>query len=131
MLSIDEHISQVGRLFYAIAACDGNLHEAELKTLQYAIQEYEDIVKTKYSTEDEKGSSIADLVVQSAIDEKQDSNTQFIKFKNYFELRSEEFCREQKDVILSLAQKIASSYAKKNKSEIVLIAKISLLFNTV
>lgn len=131
MISVDEHLGNVGRLFYAIAICDGNLHDQELETLRNTLEAYRDILITKSSLKDPSRIQSTEQIIAMVSGESMDSWAYFTKFKNYFELHKEEFSRETKDRILSGINRIASSFAKQNKSEIVLFAKTSLLFNAV
>ena len=129
MISIDEHLIQVGRLFYAVAICDGNLHDQELVSLRDTLIDYRDNLVSGNALEETSAFNTADKLLAELSEESMDSWAYFTGFKNYYELHKEEFSRELKDLILSGIHKIATSYAKKNKSEIVLLAKTSLLFN--
>ena len=127
--SLEEHLLQVAKLFYSIAIGDGNLHEAESESLGNAIMAYEALVLSKYSTEAvSKDPTYKDLL-ERAEREVDDGLAFFTIFQNFYTLHQEEFSREQKDLILTWANKIANSYARQNKSELVLLAKTSLLFN--
>ena len=129
VLSLDEHLLQVSRLFYSIAIGDGNLHDSESEILTLAIMDYQKLVISKYSRENlNKEVTYIELLTRAA-EEVDDSLIFFESFRNYYTMHQEEFTREQKDLILSWSNKIASAYAKKNKSELVLLAKTSLLFN--
>ena len=129
MISIEEHLNHVGRLFYAIAICDGNLHEQELITLQEALTEYKETVVARSSFAQSSKNYAAEKVITSAREESKDSWANFTEFKKYYEVHRNEFSRELKDHILTSINRIASSYSKQNKSEIVLLAKTRLLFN--
>ncbi len=129
MISIEEHLNHVGRLFYALAICDGNLHEQELITLQETLMEYKETVVTRSLSAQSSNNYTADKILTSAREESKDSWAHFTEFKKYYEAHRNEFSRELKDQILASLNRIASSYSKQNKSEIVLLAKTRLLFN--
>ena len=129
MVSLDEHLLQVSKLFYAIAIGDGNLHDSESNALEQAVKDYEELVISKYSTENSNKATAYNKLLTRASKEVVDGLTFFESFKNFYATHQEEFSREQKDLILSGTSKIASAYAKQNKSELVLLAKTSLLFN--
>ncbi|MGI9545718.1 MAG: hypothetical protein ACR2MM_00665 [Flavobacteriaceae bacterium] len=130
MLSINDHFCQVGRLFYAIAICDGKLHPSEMLNLKDGLNAYNQYLRNTYHTTIYTASFYIEDVLSTIVDEGLDSWAYFGKFKDYFEQHRDEFTDEQKDLILSKVKEIGSSYAKQNKSELVLIARTNLLFKS-
>ncbi len=129
--SPEEHLLQVTKLFYSVAIGDGNLHDSEAEALTQAIIAYEDLVFSKYSTEKSVKIPRYKELLARAGQEVDNSLDAFTGFKNFYTLHQQEFSREQKDLILRWSNKIASAYAKQNKSELVILVKTSLLFNPI
>lgn len=111
----------LGKLFYAIALADGEVNEIEISTLEY-------LIKKEWSTLDD-AFPILDVFNWLHADQEynaEDCFNSFIAFKNNNE---QLFTNEIKQLILRIANKVASSFARKNKSELILLAKLGLAFN--
>ncbi len=126
---MEEHLKKVGQLFYAIAICDGNLHEQELITMQETLTEYKEALLTASSSKESSKICTAEEIITKAREETKDSWAHFTEFKKYYEAHRDEFGKKLKNHILTGINKLAASYSKQNKSEIVLLAKTRLLFN--
>lgn len=98
--------------------------------LKDAMNAYHKSLRKKYQKGIDANSFYVEEVISKIVDEDLDSWAYFGKFKNYFENHQDEFNSEQKALILLMANKIGSSFAKQNKSELVLIARTNLLFDT-
>ena len=126
---MEKHLQCVGQVFYGIAICDGNLHPVEKALLVEALGEYRLAILAK--TENQHEDLPSALSILKDISSKGSSAWEcFENFKNYFTTHTNEFNTELKKLIMSLASKIASSYAKQNKSEIVLLARTRLLLTS-
>ena len=120
----------VAKLFYAIAAVDKVIKEEEFTALKK-------IVKKEWLTLDESEdeySTDAAYQIEFVFEGLQfkgldayDCYNEFIEYKNkhsYF------FTDQLNSLIMKTADKIASSYAGKNKSELIMLAKLDLNLKT-
>ncbi|MBT8303058.1 MAG: hypothetical protein KJP09_01195 [Bacteroidia bacterium] len=115
-----EFYQNLGKLFYAIAASDNNVNELEILALKR-------IVKTEWSSF-EDASQIVDVFDWLNVDQEYDAD---ICFKNFiaFKHRNEQmFPDSTKQLISKTANEIASSFAGRNKSELIMLARLDLEF---
>lgn len=127
MVFINDHLFQVGRLFYAIVISDSRIEPLEMQEFKEALKAYHKILQTIYGREDMMDVHSVDQIIEMVTKEALDSREYFAKFKHYYLLHTDEFSNEQKDLIMLKVNRIGSSFAKQNKSELVLIAKTRLL----
>lgn len=112
---------QIGNLFYAIAKADRTLSFEEYVKLTDALEKYWtvfdkdslDLIKSQFNVLQEQNQS---------------SKQCFKEFLNYLHQHPEEFNKDIKELILKTANDIAYAFAKINKSELNLMAKLSLAF---
>jgi hypothetical protein len=118
-----EHL---GKVFYAIAAIDHDLHEEETLRLKKEIEQY---WKPEYP---EAPYSMA-FYIWHAFELARRSDTTaeeaFGQFVEYYKDSPEEFPEDKQNLIMDTANAIANAYAHKNKSELILLAKLQLLFD--
>lgn len=121
--------SNLGKLFYAIAAADNTITNEEVNTLKQ-------IVNTEWLLLDgEKNKSEIDAMRQLKItfeqlrSEKQDIKICMSDFKLFKQNNEDLYTDSVKQLIWKTANQIASSFARKNKSELVLIAELAALLN--
>jgi uncharacterized tellurite resistance protein B-like protein len=117
----------LGELFYAVAAADGIVREAEYKELTRFVEEE---WKTIDAYEDAFGTDAAyqiSIVFEWFDYEGMDANDCFESFSNYYKEHTKLFSEKRKKLILKTAQKIADSFSGINKSELIMIAKLQLL----
>ena len=127
MVITQNHIYQVSKLFYAIAISDARLHEIEKGMVIRSMTEYSKLlgsldpsVRNHYVNPSE--------ILQAIDQENSTAWGLFDGFEKYYRENKAEFSEEIRKWIIANANEIASSYARQNKSEIVLIARIRLLF---
>lgn len=119
----------LGKLFYAIAACDGNVNNAEYDTLK-------ELVKNDWlpfdNFEDSFGTDITFQIefVFNWLTKEEEFDTvscfdDFIRFKTKHERL---FTKPVKSLIMNTATAIASSFSGKNKSELIMLAKLNMNF---
>lgn len=109
----------LGKLFYAISASDGNVNENEIKIVQ-------ELMNTEW--EGVQHSEHIERTFKNLVKEKASSSecfNQFVAFKNKNEVV---FTPEVKSAIAEVAGAIAASFSNKNKSELILLAKLALEF---
>ncbi len=118
---------KMGELFYAIAAADKVVRKEEYNTLKTMVLEkwknlddYKDPFHTDAAHQIE--------VVFDWFDYEQlDANDCFDSFEDYKKENPKHFTQERKELIWETADAIASSFAGKNKSEIIMLAKLKIL----
>lgn len=118
----------LGKLFYAVAAVDLEVNEAEVKKLKEVVKKYWLDVD---ATEDAFGSDAAyqiEIVFDwlNATGNTADSKSYFDDFVAYKNEQSHLFTEKIKTLTMKTASKIAESFAGKNKSELMLLAKLNL-----
>lgn len=129
MKNLNLHFYQeLGKLFYVIAAADGAINPSEYNKLK-------EIVKTKWlSVDDTEDNFHTDAayqidVVFDWLDEQKNLNSEklfneFVAFKNE---QTHFFSQAINKLIIKTANEIANSYAKKNKSELIMLAKLDIV----
>ncbi len=118
---------KLGELFYAIAAADKVIRKAEIDTLR-------NLVKTHWKNiealEDEYHSdaSYQIEIVFDWLDDKQVNPDEcFEDFKDFMKEHPTLFSTTIKKLIWKTADAIAASFAGKNKSELIMLAKLKML----
>ncbi len=119
---------KVGELFYAIAAADKVVRKEEYERLcELVVSHWKNFENTK----DEFGTNAAyqiEVVFDWFDHEQADAKECYEGFKDYFEAHPKLFTTERKQLILETANAIANSFAGKNKAELMILAKLKLLF---
>lgn len=118
---------KMGELFYAIAAADNVVRETEYTALKNIVSEkwknlddYEDPFHTDAAYQIE--------VVFDWFDYEQlDANDCFDSFADYHNDNKNLFTEERKKLIWETANVIAGAFAGKNKSELIMLAKLKNL----
>lgn len=120
----------LGKLFYAIAAADKEVREPEIKKLKEIIKKewlaIDDIVNGFGTDGAYQIEFIFDWLTR---DEEYDSNTCYKDFIAYKNDHNEQFTKKIKQLILKTAFAIAESFSGKNKSELILLAKLNIELN--
>ncbi|MGF1555222.1 hypothetical protein [Paucihalobacter sp.] len=119
---------QIGYLFYAVAAVDKNVAEAEVETLKKLVKQH---WLPLDETNDIYGSDAAhqiEIVFDWLNDNEQAAKACYNKFEDYYKTHNSVFTAPVKKLILDTAEAIANSFSGKNKSELMLLAKLSVLF---
>ena len=119
---------KVGCLFYAIAMADKTVHIKELETLKK-------IVREKWlsldETEDEFGTDSAfqiEIVFDWLLEYGKESRECFDEFVNFYHEHPSIFTEKVEKLIYGTANAIAGAFSGKNKSELMLLGKLELLF---
>ncbi|MBQ4915932.1 hypothetical protein J8L85_15865 [Maribacter sp. MMG018] len=118
----------LGKLFYAVASIDGNVHTKEIEHLRSFIRSYWlDIDEI----EDEFGTDAA-FMIETAFDwlfaNETDPKESYNEFVEFYEEHKEKFTPEIKRLVMDTGNAMANAFAGKNKSELILLAKIEILF---
>src|SRR5690554_1428864 len=115
---------KIGELFYAIAAADNVVDEAEYKELQKTVTEkWKDL--DDYVDPFQTDAAYQIEIVFDWFDyEELDVNDCFDSFSDYYAENQALFNDERKKLIWDTANAIASAFAGKNKSELIMLAKL-------
>ena len=120
---------KLGKLFYAIAAADNVVRKNEHKKLK-------EIVKTEWMTIDDFEDDFhTDAAYQIEVvfdwlntEEKLHAQTWFDDFISFKEEHPKLFNQQIKKLILKTGNAIAASFSGKNKSELIMLARLNLNF---
>ena len=118
---------KLGELFYAIAAADKTVREAEYKQLTKVVEEE---WKSMDTFEDGLGTDAAyqiSIVFEWFDYEQLDANECFESFADYKKEHPKLFTKERKQLIWKTANAIASSFSDQNKSEVIMLTKLKIL----
>jgi len=122
------YYQEIGQLFYAVAAADKLVHEKEYQALR-------EIVSSEWTTKNEfKDEFGANVVYQMEIVfdwfdyEGLDADDCFDSFSYYYKEHLSLFTPEKKRLIWKTANAIADAFAGKNKSELIILSRLQLLF---
>lgn len=119
---------KMGELFYAIAASDNIVREAEYKALTKLVEEE---WKAMEGHEDSFQSNAAyqiSIVFEWFDYELMDADDCFESFSDYYKANKKLFTDLKKALILKTVQKIANAFSGTNKNELIMMAKLQLLF---
>ena len=120
----------LGKLFYAIAASDKVVKEEELNKLKETVKKVwltSNLVQDDVKAEAEH--SIINTFKWLNRDNEYDAETCFNSFISYKKDHEQLFTKELNALILKTANGIASSFSGKNKSELIMLAKLNLELN--
>jgi hypothetical protein len=118
----------LGKLFYAIAISDGSIHATEWDKVKEIVKEdwlYVDDFTDRYGTD---AANQIEIVFDWLVEYGKSSGKCFDEFKDFYKEHPHAFSKKIKSLARKTANAIANSYAGKNKSELILIAKLNLLF---
>lgn len=125
----EEFYQNVGRLYYAIAAADRVIRKEEIEVLKKVVrQEWE----RKDRTKDAYGTFTAaqiEIVFDWMDAHKPEAGEAFEKFAAFYKDHKELFSNPVKEDLMATSNEIASAFRDKNKSELVMLAKLQTLFN--
>jgi hypothetical protein len=120
---------KLGELFYAVAAADKIVRSEEYKALTKLVEE------AWKSMDDYKDAFKTDAVYQISIVfewfdyERMDAEECFESFSDYYKTHTKSFSEERERLILKTVHSIANAFRGTNKSELIMITKLELLFN--
>lgn len=116
----------IGRIFYAAAQADGVIRDEEVAALKTTVQEiwldFEDAI-------DSFGSDAAyqiEIVFDHLLKNDETIVDIIGEVKNFKQIHSSLFSSELIDLIMRSSYKIVSSFAKRNKSELVFLSQLRM-----
>lgn len=117
----------LGKLFYAMAISDGNVHIKEWEKVKEIVKEdwlYVDDFTDRYGTD---AANQIEIVFDWLLEYEKSSEECFEEFKEFYTAHPHAFTKEIKSLTGKTANAIANAFSGRNKSELVLLAKINLL----
>lgn len=124
----NEFYQNLGKLFYAVAMSDNTVRSAEIeRARKYVRQHWLDVdpVEDEFQTD---AAYQIETVFDWLDEEEKDGTEYFEEFKDFYKEHPEKFTPELKALILETAESIASSFAGKNRSEMMVLMKLEHLF---
>ncbi|MFT7064608.1 MAG: hypothetical protein ACJAUO_000169 [Sediminicola sp.] len=121
----------LGKLFYAVAMADNAIRPIEVQRLKEAVIEKWLNVD---AIEDEFGTDAAyqiEIVFDWLQEEENDGQSYFDEFKDFFEEHKDRINPNMITLIWKTAETIAASFAGKNKSELIILAKLKLFLKSI
>ena len=124
----NEFYQNLGMLFYAVAMADQKVRPVEVKRLRKYVRQrwlnmdgFEDEFHTDAAYQIE-------IVFDWLQGEEKDGEDYFNEFKEFYKDHPEKFTPKVKALIVETAENIATSFAGKNRSEMLLIFRLKQLF---
>ena len=120
----------LGKLFYAVAMADKKIEEEEIAALKT------DIFQRWYNLDSKLSGLVLDghQEIITVFEQLQNTNAEsdicFSEFQEFFNEQKQFFNEDLRKLIWDTAQAVASSFAKKNKSELILLARLKMLLET-
>ncbi|MEZ4811148.1 MAG: hypothetical protein R2819_12375 [Allomuricauda sp.] len=125
----NEFYQNLGKLFYAVAMADKEVRPVEVERLRnYVRQHWLDIdgFEDEFHTD---AAYLIEIVFDWLQDEEKEGDAYFDEFKDFYKEHPEKFTPKLKSLIIETAESIASSFAGKNKSEMLIIFRLKHLLD--
>nr|WP_321413428.1 hypothetical protein [uncultured Allomuricauda sp.] len=127
--NVNELYQNLGKLFYAIAMADHSVHMKEMEKLNEVVKDHwlevDDI-------EDEYGTDAAFQIISVfdwLLEYQKESDEVYEEFETFYTDKSVLFTQPIKDLAMSTARAIAAAFYGSNKSELILLGRLQLLFD--
>lgn len=124
-----EFYQNLGRLFYAVALADHSIHIQEIERLKEVVREHwldVDDIKDEYGND---AAFQIETIFNQLLEYGQKSDGMFQEFKDFYMEHKALFPEKIKQLIKLTARAISSAFAGNNKSELIMLGRIELLFN--
>lgn len=116
----------LARLFYAIAATDKRVHEAEVRSMKRLIQtSWSDILEQKNNEPIDQIYQI-ELEFKRLVEENSDPIECFNDFIDFKEKNQAQFDQDINELIWKTSNAIVHAFSGKNKSELILLTKLKM-----
>ncbi|CAA0224088.1 hypothetical protein [Tenacibaculum maritimum] len=112
-------------LFYAMSMADKTMAAHEKRSIVKSIRKDWATTKNGFNSEELMYNTMRTLIKKELTAE-----TAFKEFKRFVEIHNDFFNEEIKYHLLEASYKICNAHAGKNKSEVIILTKLDLLFNT-
>ena len=123
-------LENLGKLFYAVAMADKKIEEEEIAALKTNILQRWDSPDSKPNWLVLDGHQEIFTIFKELQNTRAESETCYMQFQEFFNEHKQLFNEDLRKLIWDTTQGIASSYAKKNKSELIVLAKLKMLLET-
>lgn len=124
-----EFYQSLGKLFYAVAIADHSVHLKEIERLKEVVRTHwlplDDIV-------DEFGTDAAfqiETVFDWLLEYEKTSEECYEEFEEFFTDHQKLFTEKVKNLTMGTARSIAGAFAGSNKSELIILGRLQLLFS--
>ncbi|WP_298995455.1 hypothetical protein ACOKFD_14120 [Flagellimonas sp. S174] len=120
----------LGKLFYAVAKADHSVHIKEIDRLKEMVREHWLEVD---EVEDEYGTDAAfqiETVFDWLLENEKDAVECYEDFERFYTDHKARFNDQIKYLIMATARSIASAFSGRNKSELIRLGRLELLFKT-
>ncbi len=125
----NEFYQNLGKLFYAVAMTDKKVRPVEVNRLRkYVRQHWLDLDDFEDEFETDSAYQI-EIVFDWLENEEKDVDDYYKEFEDFYKEHPKKFTPKVKALTLDTAEAIASSFAGKNKSEMLIISKLKLLLD--
>lgn len=117
----------MGKIFYATAKADGQIHENEVATLKQLVR---DRWLNLEETTDEFDTDAAyqiEIVFDYLVDNDSEEENILDELEDFKDIHSSLFSPEISKLIMDTASDIAASFAQSNKSEVVFLSELWLI----
>lgn len=125
---VNELYQNLGKLFYAVAMADHSVHMKEMEKLNEVVRDYwlevDDI-------EDEYGTDSAFQIISVfdwLLEYQKDSEEIYEEFEAFYMEQEILFTPKIKHLAMSTSRAIAAAFYGSNKSELILLGRLQLLF---
>ncbi|MBR9853312.1 MAG: hypothetical protein GYB37_01875 [Algicola sp.] len=125
----NELYQNLGKLFYAMAMADRSVHINEMEKLNEVVKEHWLDVD---DVEDEYGSDAALQIISVfdwLLEYEKDSKEIYEEFEAFYTEHELVFTPKIKSLAMSTSRAITASFYGSNKSELILLGRLQLLFN--
>ena len=126
MLKLEHHTAEfyqnLASLFYAVAAVDGKIMLQEKYRIKELVDEDWSFKSENWDSQEIIFSTLRNLIV-----DEYDKEKAFLNFYEFFLANKSNFSTKIRNKILDTSDKIAVSFAGRNKSESVLISRLYFL----
>ena len=117
-----EFYKSLSYLFYSIAASDKNIVSKEKRKIIELVEKYWSVKK-----DDLDSKTLIYSELKKLIGSKFNKEIAFDNFKDYYQNNSAVFSFELRKNIMDSAYEIANAFAKRNKSEVIILSKLHLI----
>ena len=124
----NELYQNLGKLFYSVAMADHSIHVKEMEKLNEVVHDHWLDVD---SVEDEYGTDAAfqiETVFDWLLEYGKEADDIYEEFEQFYMENKQLFTPKIKQLTMSTARAIASSFAGSNKAELIQLGRLELLF---
>lgn len=119
-----------GKLFYAVAKADRMVRDEEFKALKTSVKkEWLMLDETEYVFGKDAAYQL-ETIFNWLLSKNFDAEQCYNDFVDYYKANNHLFNKKIRILILKTANTIASTFSGKNKSELIMLANINILFKT-